>query len=147
MRNEGRLLGARHAAPHLDLRYLEPIVRDAILDDDRRWCSLSTALSTDRRPCDMRRHKTGAAGGLTAVAMMVVAFTAAISVSNMSLAQAQGRKTMAASFQIMEASIDDIHAAFKSGKLTARRLVQRYLGRINAYDKQGPNINSIITLN
>ena len=60
---------------------------------------------------------------------------------------AQARKEKAAPFQIMETSIDDIHAAFKSGKLTARQLVQGYLDRINAYDKQGPTINSIITLN
>jgi amidase len=52
-----------------------------------------------------------------------------------------------APFQITETTIDDIHAAFKSGKLTARQLVQGYLDRIAAYDKQGPTINSIITLN
>jgi amidase len=50
-------------------------------------------------------------------------------------------------FQIMETTIDDVHAAYKSGKLTAHQLVQGYLDRINAYDKQGPRINSIITLN
>jgi hypothetical protein len=50
-------------------------------------------------------------------------------------------------FQIMETTIDDIHAAFKSGRLTARLLVRRYLDRIAAYDKQGPKIISIITLN
>src|SRR5436190_7820086 len=53
----------------------------------------------------------------------------------------------ASPFQIVEASIDDIHTAFRSGRLTARQLVQGYLDRINAYDKQGPNINSVITLN
>ena len=50
-------------------------------------------------------------------------------------------------FQVMETSIDDIHAAFKSGTLSAHQLVQIYLDRIAAYDKQGPAINSIITLN
>src|SRR5262245_25597650 len=50
-------------------------------------------------------------------------------------------------FQVMETSIDDIHAAMKSGRLTAHQLVQAYLDRIAAYDKKGPNINSIITLN
>ena len=60
---------------------------------------------------------------------------------------AQGTKPMADSFQIVEATIDDIHAAYKSGRLTARQLVQGYLDRINAYDKGGPNINSIITVN
>lgn len=52
-----------------------------------------------------------------------------------------------APFQIVETTIDEVHAAYKSGKLTARQLVQGYLDRINAYDKQGPRINSIITLN
>jgi amidase len=59
-------------------------------------------------------------------------------------AQERGDKT---SFQIMETTIDDIHAAFKSGGVTARQLIQGYLDRIAAYDKQGPSINSIITLN
>jgi amidase len=72
-------------------------------------------------------------------------FVAAVSAS-LSLAQAQERKDVAP-FQIMEATIDDIQAAFKSGRLTARQLVQGYLDRIAAYDKRGPNINSIITLN
>jgi len=54
---------------------------------------------------------------------------------------------MAPTFQIVETSIDDIHAAYASGTLTVRQLVQAYLDRINAYDKSGPTINSIITLN
>ena len=51
------------------------------------------------------------------------------------------------SFQVVETTIDDIHAAMKSGRLTAHDLVQAYLDRINAYDKQGPKLNCIITLN
>ena len=41
----------------------------------------------------------------------------------------------------------DIHNAYRSGQLTARQLVQLYLDRIEAYDKNGPVINSIITVN
>src|SRR5690349_17537689 len=58
-------------------------------------------------------------------------------------AQAQAQKP----FEIVEATIDDIHMAMRAGRLTARQLVQGYLDRINAYDKQGPTINSVITLN
>ena len=50
-------------------------------------------------------------------------------------------------FEIVETTIDQIHAAYKSRKLTAHQLVQGYLDRIDAYDRQGPKINSIITLN
>jgi amidase len=57
------------------------------------------------------------------------------------------RAQSVAPFQIVEATIDDIHMAFRSGRLTAHQLVQGYLDRINAYDKQGPNINSVITVN
>ena len=52
-----------------------------------------------------------------------------------------------APFNVLEATIDDIHSAYKSGQLTSRRLVRIYLDRIEAYDKKGPAINAIITLN
>src|SRR5687768_3714480 len=51
------------------------------------------------------------------------------------------------SFNVVEATIDDIHDAYKSGDLTCRQLVQMYLDRIEAFDKKGPNINAIITVN
>ena len=54
--------------------------------------------------------------------------------------------TTVAAFNVLETTIDDIHGAYKSGQLTARQLVQTYLDRIDAYNKQGPAINSIITL-
>jgi len=50
-------------------------------------------------------------------------------------------------FNVLETTIDEIHAAYKSGQLTCRQLVQIYLDRIEAYDKKGPAINAIITLN
>src|SRR3989441_4106570 len=56
-------------------------------------------------------------------------------------------QTEAKPFNIMETTIEEIHAAYKSGQLTARQLVQMYLDRIEAYDQKGPAINSIITLN
>jgi amidase len=50
-------------------------------------------------------------------------------------------------FDPLETTIADIHGAYKSGRITARRLVQTYLDRIDAYDKHGPSLNAIITLN
>jgi amidase len=50
-------------------------------------------------------------------------------------------------FNILEATIDNIQAAYKAGDLTCRQLVQTYLDRIEAFDKKGPNINAIITIN
>lgn len=57
------------------------------------------------------------------------------------------QEVQAATFRLEEATIDSINAAFDSGELTSKELTQLYLNRINAYDKQGPKINSIITIN
>ena len=51
------------------------------------------------------------------------------------------------SFEILDATIADIHGAFEDGTLTARRLVEMYFERIEAYDQKGPGINSLISLN
>ena len=50
-------------------------------------------------------------------------------------------------FAVEETSIASVHAAYESGQLTSRQLAQLYLDRIEAYDKNGPKINSIITVN
>jgi amidase len=50
-------------------------------------------------------------------------------------------------FRFQEATIAGIHAAFASGQLTCVQLVQLYLDRIAAYDRQGPSLNAIITVN
>jgi hypothetical protein len=50
-------------------------------------------------------------------------------------------------FKLVETTIDQIHAAYRSGELTCRQLVEMYLARINDFDKAGPEINSIITVN
>jgi amidase len=53
----------------------------------------------------------------------------------------------AATLNIETATIADVQAAYATGKLTAEQLVHAYLARIAAYDKQGPAINAVITLN
>ena len=50
-------------------------------------------------------------------------------------------------FNPVEATIEDIHAGYRSGQLTCRQVVQAYLERIDAFDKKGPQINAMITVN
>ena len=50
-------------------------------------------------------------------------------------------------FHLTEATIDDIHAAFKSNQITCRSLVGLYLKRIETYDKAGPRLNAVQTIN
>src|SRR5947208_2533037 len=77
--------------------------------------------------------KSNMTSALLALCLLVAATSAAQSPSK--------------SFRLEEATIEEIHDAYKSGQLTARQLVQMYLDRIAAYDKKGPAINAIITLN
>ena len=53
----------------------------------------------------------------------------------------------AAPFDLSTATIADVQAAMSAGTLTSEKLTQLYLARIAAYDKQGPTLNSVITLN
>src|ERR1700738_4144659 len=51
------------------------------------------------------------------------------------------------SFHLLETPMADIHKAMQAGPLTCHNLVQQYLDRINAYDQQGPAINSLLYIN
>lgn len=44
-------------------------------------------------------------------------------------------------------TIADVNAAFAKGTLTSERLVQVFLARIQAFDRQGPMLRSMITVN
>jgi amidase len=73
-----------------------------------------------------------------------------VSVLVFTLAVVLAASTGASAFQLFrteEASIADIHAALKARTLTCRALVQMYLDRIEAYDKKGPALNAIVTVN
>src|SRR5713101_326467 len=48
---------------------------------------------------------------------------------------------------IEEATIADIHTAYRAGTLTVHAVTAAYLARIAAYDKKGLYINALITVN
>jgi amidase len=50
-------------------------------------------------------------------------------------------------FDVVEATIAEVHAALRAGTVSCRGLVQDYLDRIMVYDKNGPAINAIILVN
>src|SRR5512135_1387463 len=52
-----------------------------------------------------------------------------------------------APFRVEETTIAQVHEAFRAGILTCHALVDQYLKRIAAYDKNGPAINSLIVVN
>ena len=50
-------------------------------------------------------------------------------------------------FEVTEATIDGIQSALRDGRVTCRGLVEAYLARIRAYDKNGPALNAVQTIN
>jgi amidase len=58
-----------------------------------------------------------------------------------------GPQQQGSGFQLDEATIAQIHAAMKAGRLTCVSLVDQYQRRIEAYDKQGPALNAITVIN
>src|SRR5437667_4425951 len=62
------------------------------------------------------------------------------------MAQAPRPAAAAAGFHLLEATIDEIHAALQSKRITCRELVNLYLKRIAAYDKEGPRLNAVQTI-
>ncbi len=53
----------------------------------------------------------------------------------------------AAEFDVEEATLDTLRRALDGGRLTARRLAELYLQRIDALDRGGPRLNSVIEVN
>lgn len=54
---------------------------------------------------------------------------------------------MSTEFAVMEATVDEIHDAMEAGELSSEALVTRYLDRIEAYDRNGPELRSVVTVN
>ena len=79
---------------------------------------------------------------LTAVAI----FALSLVIPTRGLAQGAQSHTPT-TFDIQTATVADIKAAIDAGALSSEKLVRLYLNRIEAYDKKGPKINSVITLN
>jgi len=84
--------------------------------------------------------KSSLLGGLAAVTLPSFAFTE--QPDDISHLQAPTDD-----FELLEATIQQLADGMKSGKYTARSLAEKYLARIQAIDKQGPAMNSIIELN
>ena len=49
-------------------------------------------------------------------------------------------------FEVVEATIGGIHEAMRAGRLTCRGLVESYLRRFEAYDKNGPALNALVVV-
>lgn len=55
--------------------------------------------------------------------------------------------TLAAGGEVVDRGVADLADAMRRGQISARALTQAYLRRIDAIDRQGPTLNSVIELN
>ncbi len=99
------------------------------------------------RPAQVAAHAAAPrVAAIRACGMLLGAAASAI----VQVAHAQGavsRAPASARFRLEETTIAEVHAAFKTKRLSCRTLVQQYLDRIAAIDKRGPAINSLIVVN
>ncbi len=77
---------------------------------------------------------------MTATLLRASIVCALLSCAHISQARAE-------TFDLATATIADVQTAMDKGALSAEKLTKLYLARIQAYDKQGPAINTVITLN
>src|SRR4051812_5356625 len=59
----------------------------------------------------------------------------------------QSKPSEIKSFELEEITVTELQDGMKSGKFTARSLVEKYSARIEEIDKRGPAINAIIEMN
>ncbi len=52
-----------------------------------------------------------------------------------------------ADFELAEVTVEELRTGFDSGRWTVRSLTEKYLQRIEAIDKAGPTLNSVIEVN
>ncbi|HEY5219865.1 MAG TPA: amidase family protein [Gemmatimonadaceae bacterium] len=79
--------------------------------------------------------------------MHIRTFVAAGALAFVSAAPSTAQAPAPAPFDVVEATISDVETALHTNVLTCHAVVHDYLDRIGAYDKNGPAINAIITVN
>lgn len=79
--------------------------------------------------------------------MSIVQRTHTLLISTVAVCVSVSHTTQAQQFDLLEATIADVHQAFDAGQLTCRELASGYLERIQAYDATGPTLNSIEIVN
>ncbi|NRA50794.1 MAG: amidase [Phaeodactylibacter sp.] len=84
---------------------------------------------------------------MTRIGLYLLSF---LLLSVLNLACQPTTSTEASSSQVLdleETTITELQSAFTEGSLTSESVVQYYLDRIQAIDKEGPGLNSVLTIN
>ena len=67
--------------------------------------------------------------------------------SSSNISPALETKSSAGSFELDEITVAELQEGMTSGRFTAHSITEKYLARIDAIDKHGPAVNSVIEVN
>ncbi len=103
---------------------------------------------TTNHPAPMMGRYSGPCNGVAARSIANAAALLLLVFSTSKLeAQTPATSATPTVFHLSEATIDDVHAAIRSGRTTCRELIELYLKRVAAYDKSGPGLNAVQAIN
>jgi amidase len=107
------------------------------------------AKSNERATARRKFLQAGAVSGMAAAFAPMLGSSSRIEVRENAPPRAAGSYDPAdlKPFELDEITIADLQDGMKSGKYTARSIAELYLARIDAVDKNGPTINSVIETN
>ncbi len=92
--------------------------------------------------------ETSLTAGVAAAAVAGLASRATAAHADENSAHAPAATTSAArAFEFEETTIAELQEGMRGGKLTAREIAEKYLDRIEKFDRKGARLNSIIELN
>lgn len=80
-------------------------------------------------------------------AAVLVSLVGAIALALLSIGAGPDLKSQAPAFDLEEVTIADLIEAQRSGRRTARQITEQYLQRIEALDRRGPMLRSVIEVN
>ena len=107
-----------------------------------------SVAASPRRPLNKRTSQFSLVAVAATAILHVTAWRGDVSAQSAPKGSTASRAASSGtSFTVEETTIAQVEAAFKAHRLTCRALVQRYLNRIDAFDKRGPAINSLIVVN
>lgn len=95
----------------------------------------------------MNRRKFLRNTSATGLALTSIGLVACESTGNSNGKAAGTLQADPADFELNELTIDDLQQKMQSGAYTSRTLTEMYLKRIEAIDKNGPGLNSVIEIN
>ncbi len=99
--------------------------------------------SCPQSPSRRKFLQATAIGGAAAALAPASSFAASTAIS----ASPQDRAAAVPSFELDEITVDELQQGISSGKYTARSIAEKYLARIEAIDRSGPTLRSVIETN